>query len=57
VLELGGKNPTIVHSSAECEDGRAADRVRTFPELGARLHRADYVLVWPDVKDEFVDHP
>ena len=30
VLELGGKNPTIVHASADIKVGRAPDRVRTF---------------------------
>ena len=40
VLELGGKNPTIVHSSANVQDRGAPYRVRPLRQLRAHLHRA-----------------
>ena len=40
VLELGGKNPTIVHSSAEHQDRGPPDRFRPLRQLRAHLHRA-----------------
>ena len=55
VLELGGKNPTIVHSSANSQVGCAADRVSAATSTpGKSAPRPDHVLVWPEVKDEFV---
>ena len=40
MLELGGKNPTIVHSSADLKVGRPPHRLRPLHQLGAHLHRA-----------------
>jgi aldehyde dehydrogenase (NAD+) len=54
VLELGGKNPTIVHSSANLEV--AANRIAygRYLNSGHICTAPDYVLVWPEVKDAFV---
>jgi aldehyde dehydrogenase (NAD+) len=54
VLELGGKNPTIVHSSANLEV--AANRIAygRYINSGHICTAPDYVLVWPEVKDAFV---
>jgi aldehyde dehydrogenase (NAD+) len=54
VLELGGKNPTIVHSTANLEV--AAHRIAYGRNLnsGHICTAPDHVLVWPDVKDAFV---
>jgi aldehyde dehydrogenase (NAD+) len=54
VLELGGKNPTIVHSSANLEV--AANRIAygRYMNSGHICTAPDHVLVWPDVKDAFV---
>jgi len=54
VLELGGKNPTIVHSSANLEV--AANRIAygRYLNSGHICTAPDYVLVWPEVKDVFV---
>jgi aldehyde dehydrogenase (NAD+) len=56
VLELGGKNPTIVHSSANLKV--AARRIANgrFMNSGHICTAPDHVLVWPEVKDEFVRH-
>jgi aldehyde dehydrogenase (NAD+) len=56
VLELGGKNPTIVHSSADLKT--AARRIANgrFVNSGQICTAPDHVLVWPDVKDELVHH-
>jgi len=54
VLELGVKNPTVVHSSANI---RAAARRIAFGRFvnGGQLCTApDHVLVWPEVHDELV---
>jgi aldehyde dehydrogenase (NAD+) len=54
VLELGGKNPTIVHSSANLEV--AANRIAygRYLNSGHICTAPDHVLVWPEVKDKFV---
>jgi aldehyde dehydrogenase (NAD+) len=54
VLELGGKNPTIVHPSADLKV--AARRIANgrFMNSGHICTAPDHVLVWPEVKDEFV---
>jgi len=54
VLELGGKNPTIVHSSANLKV--AARRIANgrFSNSGHICTAPDHVLVWPEVKDEFI---
>lgn len=56
VLELGGKNPTIVHSSANLEV--AANRIAygRYLNSGHICTAPDYVLVWPEIKDAFVWH-
>lgn len=56
VLELGGKNPTIVHSSANLRV--AAHRIafgRWF-NAGQTCTAPDYVLVFKDVAGEFLRH-
>ena len=40
VLELGGKNPTIVHSSADMKTAARRIALRALRELRAHLHRA-----------------
>ena len=54
VLELGGKNPTIVHSSANLKS--AANRIAygRYMNSGHICTAPDHVLVWPEVKDAFV---
>ncbi|MDM0015242.1 aldehyde dehydrogenase family protein [Variovorax sp. J22P168] len=56
VLELGGKNPTIVHSSADLEVAARRIAYGRFLNAGQICTAPDHVLVWPDVKDEFVQH-
>lgn len=56
VLELGGKNPTIVHSSAELKTAARRIAYGRFLNSGHICTAPDHVLVWPDVKDEFVGH-
>ncbi len=54
VLELGGKNPTIVHSSANLKT--AANRIAygRYLNAGQICTAPDHVLVWPEVKEEFL---
>ncbi|KDR38179.1 aldehyde dehydrogenase family protein [Caballeronia glathei] len=54
VLELGGKNPTIVHSSANLKVAARRIAYGRFLNSGHICTAPDHVLVWPDVKDEFV---
>ena len=56
MLELGGKSPTIVHSSADIKS--AARRIvdGRYSNAGQICTAPDHVLVWPDVKDAFVEH-
>src|SRR4029077_19953786 len=56
VLELGGKNPTIVHSSANLKVAARRIAYGRFSNSGHICTAPDHVLVWPDVKDEFVAH-
>jgi aldehyde dehydrogenase (NAD+) len=56
VLELGGKSPTIVHSSADLESAARRVAYGRFMNAGQICTAPDHVLVWPDVKDEFVAH-
>jgi aldehyde dehydrogenase (NAD+) len=56
VLELGGKNPTIVHSSAHLKSAARRIAYGRFSNSGHICTAPDHVLVWPDVKDEFVAH-
>jgi aldehyde dehydrogenase (NAD+) len=54
VLELGGKNPTIVHATANLK--AAAHRIAygRYANAGQICTAPDHVLVWPEVKDAFV---
>ncbi|WP_207633860.1 aldehyde dehydrogenase family protein [Paraburkholderia hospita] len=54
VLELGGKNPTIVHSSANLKVAARRIAYGRFLNSGHICTAPDHVLVWPEVKDEFV---
>ncbi len=54
VLELGGKNPTIVHSSANIRSAARRIAYSRFINSGHICTAPDHVLVWPEVKDEFV---
>ena len=56
VLELGGKNPTIVHSSAHLKSAARRIAFGRFANSGHICTAPDHVLVWPDVKDELVAH-
>jgi acyl-CoA reductase-like NAD-dependent aldehyde dehydrogenase len=54
VLELGGKNPTIVHSSAQVKSAARRIAYGRFMNSGHICTAPDHVLVWPEVKDELV---
>jgi aldehyde dehydrogenase (NAD+) len=56
VLELGGKSPTIVHSSADLRV--AAHRIAQgrWVNAGQSCTAPDYVLVFKDVARQFLDH-
>lgn len=56
VLELGGKNPTVVHASANLKS--AARRIANgrYLNSGHICTAPDHVLVWPEVKDDFIRH-
>jgi acyl-CoA reductase-like NAD-dependent aldehyde dehydrogenase len=54
VLELGGKNPTIVHSSANLKVAARRIAYGRYLNSGHICTAPDHVLVWPEVKDEFV---
>jgi len=56
VLELGGKNPTIVHSSAHLKAAARRIAYGRFSNSGHICTAPDHLLVWPEVKDEFVAH-
>jgi acyl-CoA reductase-like NAD-dependent aldehyde dehydrogenase len=56
VLELGGKNPTIVHPSAELKTAARRIAFGRYANSGHICTAPDHVLVWPEIKDEFVDH-
>ncbi len=55
VLELGGKNPTIVHSSAHVKSAARRIAFSRFINSGHICTAPDHVLVWPEVKDELVN--
>jgi acyl-CoA reductase-like NAD-dependent aldehyde dehydrogenase len=55
VLELGGKNPTIVHSSADLKSAARRIALGRYANSGHICTAPDHVLVWPDVKDELVE--
>jgi aldehyde dehydrogenase (NAD+) len=54
VLELGGKNPTIVHSSANVRVAARRIAFGRYVNGGQICTAPDHVLVWPDVKDELI---
>jgi acyl-CoA reductase-like NAD-dependent aldehyde dehydrogenase len=54
VLELGGKSPTIVHSSARIKPAARRIAFGRFVNSGHICTAPDHVLVWPEVKDELV---
>src|ERR1044071_4432986 len=54
VLELGGKNPTIVHSSAHIKTAARRIAFGRFTNSGHICTAPDHVLVWPEVKDALV---
>jgi acyl-CoA reductase-like NAD-dependent aldehyde dehydrogenase len=56
VLELGGKNPTIVHPSADIKTAARRIAYGRFVNGGQICTAPDHVLVWPQVKDELVAH-
>ena len=56
VLELGGKNPTIVHSSADLKVAARRIAYGRYSNSGHICTAPDHVLVWPDVKDELLRH-
>jgi aldehyde dehydrogenase (NAD+) len=54
VLELGGKNPTIVHSSANIRSAARRIAYGRFSNSGHICTAPDHVLVWPEVREELV---
>jgi aldehyde dehydrogenase (NAD+) len=56
VLELGGKSPTVVHSSADIKSAARRIAYGRFSNAGQICTAPDHVLVWPEVKDELVEH-
>ncbi len=54
VLELGGKNPTIVHSSADVRTAARRIAFGRYANSGHICTAPDHVRVWPEVKDELV---
>jgi acyl-CoA reductase-like NAD-dependent aldehyde dehydrogenase len=54
VLELGGKNPTVVHSSAHVKTAARRIAFGRYMNSGHICTAPDHVLVWPEVKDELV---
>ena len=56
LLELGGKNPTIVHSSANLEVAARRIAYGRYLNGGFLCTAPDHVLVWPEVKDAFLAH-
>src|SRR5689334_17644665 len=53
VLELGGKNPTIVHSSANLKVAARRIAFGRWVNCGQSCTAPDYVLVFKDVAAEF----
>jgi len=54
VLELGGKNPCIVHSSANLQVSARRIAFGRWFNAGQTCTAPDYVLVFKDVRDEFL---
>src|SRR6266581_2121794 len=56
VLELGGKNPTIVHSSANLRVAARRIAFGRWFNSGQTCTAPDYILVFKDVAGEFLKH-
>jgi aldehyde dehydrogenase (NAD+) len=56
VLELGGRNPTIVHSWANLRVAAHRIAFGRWINAGQTCTAPDYVLVFKDVADEFLRH-
>jgi len=56
VLELGGKNPTIVHSSANLEVAARRIAQGRWVNAGQTCTAPDHVLVFKDVAKPFLEH-
>ncbi len=56
VLELGGKNPTIVHSSANLQIAARRIALGRWYNAGQTCTAPDYVLVFKEVAEEFLGH-
>ena len=56
VLELGGKNPTIVHSSADLRVAARRIAQGRWNNAGQTCTAPDYVLVFKDVARPFLEH-
>ena len=56
VLELGGKNPTIVHSSANLRVAARRIAFGRWGNAGQTCTAPDYVLVFKDVAEPFLCH-
>src|SRR5882757_9334629 len=56
VLELGGKNPTIVHSSANLRVAARRIAFGRWFNAGQTCTAPDYVMVFKDVAEQFLAH-
>jgi aldehyde dehydrogenase (NAD+) len=56
VLELGGKSPTIVHSSADLRVAARRIAQGRFNNAGQTCTAPDYVLVFKDIAERFLEH-
>jgi acyl-CoA reductase-like NAD-dependent aldehyde dehydrogenase len=56
VLELGGKSPTIVHSSADLRVAARRSAQGRWNNAGQTCTAPDYVLVFKDVAEPFLEH-
>src|SRR5215470_3908710 len=56
VLELGGKNPTVVHASANLAVAARRIAYGRYLNSGHICTAPDHVLVWPEIKEAFVRH-
>jgi aldehyde dehydrogenase (NAD+) len=56
VLELGGKSPAIVHSSADLRVAARRITQGRWNNAGQTCTAPDYVLVFKDVAEPFLDH-
>jgi aldehyde dehydrogenase (NAD+) len=56
VLELGGKSPTIVHSSADLRVAARRIAQGRWNNAGQTCTAPDYVLVFKDVAKSFLEH-